>query len=240
MIIRADFHVHSGDDPYDHLSYSVFDAIHCAARRAVNCIAIADHGKCTWKQEYADFAGENNVLLIPAIEAQICKHDVIILNARKDAEEVKTFEDLRSYRALDNLCIAPHPFYPIKCALNELLEEHCDLFDAIEISSCYLSWHDMFNRRAREFAARHGLPLVCNSDAHGLWQIGNVWTEVEAEEFSVSAVLGAVRNGKTKPCCRPMTHFEFFRFFAMGDLPRAIRRVYRACTGKGEREPEAD
>ena len=228
MIIRADLHIHSGDDPYDKLPYTVYDAIDQAAARGINCIAITDHSHFSWKREYSDHAKRRQVLLIPGIEAQIKHKDVIILNSDKRIEKIKTFDELRSYRTEEHLIISPHPFYPIKCALKKILYENADLFDAIELSSCYLSYFNSFNLKAGKAALRLGKPLVCNTDSHALWQIGNVWTEIEVDEFTIQNVISAIKNGKTKPCNRPMTHSEFFKFFVFGDSYRTIRKMYES------------
>ena len=228
MIIRADLHIHSGDDPYDKLSYTVYDAIDQAASRGINCIAITDHSHFSWTQEYADHAKKRQVLLIPGIETQLKRKDVIILNSDKNIEKIKTFDELRTYRTDEHLIISPHPFYPIKCALKNILYENADLFDAIELSSIYLSYVNRFNLKAGEAALKLAKPLVCNSDSHALWQIGNVWTEIEVDEFTIPNVISAIKNGKTKPCNRPMTHSEFFNFFVFGNSYRTIRKMYES------------
>ena len=121
MIIRADLHIHSGDDPYDKLPYTVFEAIDQAAARGINCIAITDHSHFSWTHEYADYAEKKQVILIPGIETQIKNKDIIILNSDKDVEKIKSFDDLRAYRSDQHLIMAPHSFYPINCALKKLL-----------------------------------------------------------------------------------------------------------------------
>ncbi len=145
MIVRADFHIHSGDDPYDRLPYSVYQAIDRASERGLNCMAVSDHCRRSWRQDYADYAAGKSVLLLPSIEARICKRDVIILNAEADAERLRTLDDLRDYRSPDRLTIAPHPFYPIDYAMSEILEQNTELFDALEISSCYWRWFNSYN-----------------------------------------------------------------------------------------------
>jgi predicted metal-dependent phosphoesterase TrpH len=225
MIIRADLHIHSGDDPYDKLPYTVFQAIDEASSRGINCIAVTDHSRFSWTAEYADYARKRQVLLIPGIETQIKNKDVIILNSDKDVEKIKSFEELKEYKSNRHLIIAPHPFYPIKCALKNLLYENADSFDTIELSSCYLSWFNKFNNKAIKAAKELSKSLICNSDSHALWQIGNVWTEIEVDDFTIQDVIAAVKAGKTKPCCRPMTHFEFFKFFACGDFPRTFKKI---------------
>jgi len=52
-----------------------------------------------------------------------------------------------------------------------------------------------------------------------------VWTEIEVDNFTIQNVISAIKNRKTKPCCRPMTKTEFFKFFVCGDFPRSFRKM---------------
>ncbi len=225
MLIKADFHIHTGDDPYDFLPYSNFEVIDRAVEKGLNCIAIANHDKYSRTQELSDYADAKGVLLIPAIEAQMQGKDLLILNADKDSEKLITEEDFYAYKTSERFYIAPHPFYPIKYAFNEIIENHLELFDAMEYSSCYLRWFNKYNKLAEKFAAKHKFPLVCNSDAHALWQLGNVWSEIETEEFTIQSVFKAIREKKVKIVHHPMSNFGFFRFYIMGGYYRNIKRL---------------
>ena len=233
MLIKSDFHIHTGDDPYDYLPHSNFETIDRAVEKGLNCIAISNHEKYSWTQELADYAEAKGVLLIPAIEAQMDGRDLLILNADKDAEKLKTAEDFYAYKTPERFYIAPHPFYPIKYSFYEIIDKHIELFDAIEISSCYLRWFNKYNKQAEKFAEKHNFPLVCNSDAHGLWQVGTVHSEIEAEEFTVQSVFKAIREKKVRIFPKPMSSFGFFRFYFWGGYIRAAKRLING--GKAER-----
>lgn len=239
MVVNADFHIHSGEDPLDRLPHTVFEVIDRAAARGVRCIAITDHWHYTFNDDYAAHAAARGVLLVPAIEARILDRDLIILNADAGAERLRTFDDLRAYRASrDIFTIAPHPFYPINASIRELAAPHIDQINAIEISSCYLSWHDRYNKQAAAFARAHGKPLIASTDAHGLWQVGNVWTELVCDELSLPAVIAALRAGRATPVHRPMTHWELFKFFVIGDAPRKAKNAWRRLRGTLYVEPD--
>ena len=225
MLIKSDFHIHTGDDPYDFLPHSNFETIDWAAKKGLNCIAISNHDKYSWTETLSDYAAQKGVLLIPSIEAQMLGKDLLILNADKESEKLKTEKDFYDYKTAERFFIAPHPFYPIKYSFNETIEKHLDLFDAIEYSSCYLRWFNKYNKKAEKFAEEKRLPIVCNSDAHSLWQLGTVWTEIEAEEFNIQSVFKAIREKKTKIVHKPMSNFGFFRFFVLGGNYRAAKRL---------------
>ncbi len=232
MIIRADLHIHSCDDPFDNLSQTIAQIVDRAAARGLNCLAITNHTAFTWDEAAAADARARGVVLIPAIEARIQHADVIILNADARAEELRTFDDLRRYRMPHHCVIAPHPFYPFTHSLHGALVEHGDLFDAVEISPFYLPWCDRFNARARRAASRLGLPLVCNTDAHNLWQLGRSWTEIETPALTAEAVAHAIRAGHCRPVCRRLSPFHIGWFWLRGSIRWRLRefREWRART----------
>lgn len=231
MIIRADFHVHSCDDPLDNLPHTVEQIVARAAARGLSCLAITNHHHFWWDAARAEAARRRGVLLIPAIEARIEHADVIILNADTRAESVRTYDDLRRYRTPERCVIAPHPYYPFTHSVHGALERHHELFDAVEISPFYLPWWDGLNARARRVAQRHGLACVCNTDAHNLWQLGWSWTEVEVDEWSIGGVMAALRAGRCTPVCHRMPLTHIFWFWLRGSLRWHMRALRERWAG---------
>lgn len=212
MIVRADCHIHSCDDPLDNLPQTVEQIVARAAARGLQCLAITNHHRFSWDAAAAAAALRRGILLVPAIEARIEHADVIILNADAQAESLHTYDDVRAYHTPERCVIAPHPFYPLTHSLHAALERHHDVFDAVEISPFFLPWWDGCNARARRVAQRFGLPLVCNTDAHNLWQLGQSWTEIDTDELTVRGVIAALRAGRCRPVCRrmPLGHIGWF------------------------------
>ena len=224
MLIKADLHIHAAGDPADLVLYTARDVVNRARGLGLNCVAVTNHCAFTWDAADAAWALERGVLLVPGIEASIGGFDVLILNADAEAEQLRTFDDVRAYKSAERLIAAPHPFYPTSYSLGARIEKEIGLFDAIELSACYLSWHDKYNRQARALAARLGLPLIANSDAHGLWMMGTSWSEIDAEEFSVAGVIAAIKRGSVRTVAGPMSHFSVFRFLILGTIVREMRR----------------
>lgn len=229
MLIKADLHIHAAGDPADPLHYSARDVAERALALGLNCAAVTNHSAFTWDAADAAWALARGVLLVPGIEASIAGLDVLILNADADAERLRTFDDVRAYKSAERLIAAPHPFYPTRYSLGAAAEQQIDLFDAIEVSACYLSWHDRYNRKARALAARHGTPLIANSDAHGLWMMGTSWSEIDADEFSVAGVIAAIKRGSVRTVTRPMSLVAVLKFVVLGSLERALRRRMKKC-----------
>ena len=91
------------------------------------------------------------------------------------------------------MIIAPHP-YSKEGVGGQLVEKL--KFDAIEaFNSRMLSRH---NRKAKELAARLGLPMVASSDAHIADEIANGVTALDLDELSIEAVKDAIIRGKMR------------------------------------------
>lgn len=220
-MIKIDFHMHTGDDPFDGLPYRATELIDKAVALQYAAIAITLHEKVFDDPRVFDYARERGVLLIQSVEWNFHDRDVLLINITPaDAARLKTFDDLRAYRRErgdDLLVIAPHPFYPAGHSLRKELERNIDLFDAIEIAGMRFSWFDYFNNRARAAAARHGKPLIANSDSHGLWMFGRHYTLVEAESTPVS-IFNAIRQGKTQLVSPPVTPWDSLRMLVIEKL----------------------
>jgi hypothetical protein len=85
------------------------------------------------------------------------------------------------------------------------------LFDAIEHCHFYTRWID-FNRPAIRFAREHQLPLVGNSDAHVLDQLGWTYSLVEAEK-TPDSIVQAIKAGRVTPVSEPLSTAKLIRFF---------------------------
>lgn len=204
--LKADFHTHTSDDPWDGIGHSAEMLIDAAARKALDVLAITCHGACVFNGYLSAYARRRGLLLIPGMEAFIEQKHVLILNPDTEQARARTFEELRLLGRRDAAFVAPHPFFPSKVCLHRRLGENIDLFDAIEYTSFYLPGMN-FNRAAMRAARRYGLPMVGCSDTHALPYQDSTFTWVDADP-SIESVIGAIRKGKvsveTRP--RPVPH----------------------------------
>jgi len=223
MIVRADFHIHTGDDPVDRLTYSSYQAIDHAADCGLHCMAITNHGVNSWTFAYAEYAAAKGILLIPGIEARIEHRDVVILNPDACVCDINTFDELYAYRSSSRLIIAPHPYYPMRYALRGAVAHMHAALDALEISSCYAAWCDVFNSAARRAAKQFDLPLVGNSDAHNLWQIGSTYTEIESASCTCEAIFAAIKKKNTRVVSHPLSTVSLIKFFMQNIIPPRFR-----------------
>ncbi len=101
-------------------------------------------------------------------------------------------------RAAGALVVASHvdrPTFSVLSQLGFLSGE--EGFDAVELGCRSRSVRLPFDH---ELA---GYPVLRNSDAHRLDQIGTQWNEAELDSFDVLSVRAALRNGSVSHHCRP-------------------------------------
>ncbi len=212
-MLKADLHLHSGEDPRDALDYTARELICRAAQLHFDVIAITLHGKVLEDETLPGFARDQGILFIPGIEKHISGKEVLIYNVPQAVlDEVHTFSDLRALKnrlGREILIIAPHPFFKKSQCLGRHLEENIDLFDAVEYCHLYTRFWNL-NQRAVEVAEAHGKPMVATSDAHALWMFGRNYTLLDAPK-TMAGVFEGVREGRLQPQCEPVTAWELVK-----------------------------
>lgn len=230
--IKVELHAHTDEDPADRISHSAKDLINRAAARGYGALAITLHNRWSDPAPLSDYAEQRGITLIPAIERNIGRKHVLLINTTREAERVKTFEDLAAFKAATGtLVVAPHAFYPIPSALGGLLDEHADLFDALEVNSMHVRGLD-FNRRAIRWAQAHGKPLVGNTDLHLLAQFGTTYSLVEADARTPDAICQAIREGRVVAVSEPLGWIRaavLFTRMVLGGLGSGDHRQSRAA-----------
>jgi predicted metal-dependent phosphoesterase TrpH len=203
MLLKADFHIHTREDPHDFIRYTAVELLQEAARQGFQVIALTCHNKRIHSEDLRRRAEDLGILLIPGVEAAIEGKHTLLLDMPYSRLRVWNFKHVRALRRDGGLVIAPHPFFPAPKCLNSKLRENLDLFDAIEFSHFYTRRVD-FNRKAVAYARRMGIPLVGTSDCHRLWQLGTTYTLVEAAEKTVPSVFEAIRAGRVRVVTAPL------------------------------------
>ncbi|HVZ24094.1 MAG TPA: hypothetical protein VG871_23645 [Vicinamibacterales bacterium] len=155
-MLKVELHAHTADDPQDRIPYTTRQLIDHVASLGYDALAITLHDRQLDVAPLRPYAAARGVTLIPGIERTIEGRHVLLLNFRRGAEDVHTFEDLRRLRAREaGLVVAPHPFFPGSSCLGALLDRHADLFDAVEYNAMFVRGVN-FNRAAARWAAAHG------------------------------------------------------------------------------------
>jgi predicted metal-dependent phosphoesterase TrpH len=224
-MLKVELHSHTGDDPVDPIPYSTHQFIDRAADLGYQAVAITLHERQLDTRPLAAYARERGITVIPGLERTIEGKHVLLLNFHGGAEEVQSFGDLARLRREQpaGLVIAPHPFFPASSCLQGLLDEHAELFDAVEWNAMFTRAVN-FNRAAVRWARRHGKPVVGNGDVHRLRQLGSTYSLVDAEP-DADSICRAVREGRVRVEARPLSTIEAGSIFGelmLDSLSRAL------------------
>lgn len=214
-MLKVELHTHTSDDPVDPIPYSTPELIQRAADFGYGALAITLHDHQLDIRRFESFARERGVVLIPGVERTVEGKHVLLLNFRRGTDQVTTFGDLARLRRREpGLVVAPHPYFPSSCALGSRLDQHADLFDAVERNAMYFRGVD-FNRHAERWAAVHGKPIVGNGDVHRLAQLGSTYSLVDVERDADSdAICSAIAAGRVKVESRALGRIEALRILA--------------------------
>jgi predicted metal-dependent phosphoesterase TrpH len=203
-MLKVELHTHTADDPVDNIPHSSLDLIDRAAELGYDALAITLHDCRLDPAALSPYAAQRGILLIPGIERTIDGRHVLLLNFSRNAEHVDSFDDLRQLKAQERgLVVAPHPFFPTGSCLRGLMDQHADVFDAVERNAMFTRALD-FNVRGEEWAATHGKPMVGNCDVHRLYQLGTCYSLVDAPP-SADAICEAIRNGQLAVHAEPLS-----------------------------------
>jgi predicted metal-dependent phosphoesterase TrpH len=203
--LKTDLHLHTAEDPLDRIRYTAKELISKAADEGFEVISITNHDQMTFNQDLFFHAQGRGILLIPGIEMTIQRRHVLVLNP-PPYKMCADFFSLSKLRRPDTLIIAPHPYFPGTYSLNGYLLKHLNLFDALEYCHFYSQMIN-FNQRAVEVSQSFGFPLIGNSDAHFLSQLGATYSLIYAEK-NLAAVFAAIRQNKVKVVSRPLKYLE--------------------------------
>lgn len=230
--LKVDLHIHTLDDPKDHLDYTAHQLLERARALGIGALAITLHDKVFDRAEVFADAAAMGILLVQAAEMRLEGADVVLLNVRpNDVADLRTLADLRQLRARlgeSLFCFAPHPFFVFGASIGERLLEEIDCFDAIEICHFHKGWFDL-NRRARQVAAAYGKPLLATSDAHRLHAFGGHYTSVpRPHELTVESLLRALRAGPLRLTSPPSGWSDLFNVFYFVFLKHPLLKRFGA------------
>ena len=221
-MLKVELHTHTSDDPVDRIQHTAVQLVDRAAALGYDALAITLHERQLDLHRIGPYAAERGIILIPGVERSIQGRHVLLLNFRRGADEVLTFDDLaRLKRRERGLVVAPHPFFPALSCLRGCMHERPELFDAVEHNAMFTT-HVNFNRRAELWAAHHGKPLVGNCDVHQLRQLGTTYSLVDAAP-DAEAICAAIADGRVEVVSRPLAMHEAARIMGgmfIGDYLR--------------------
>lgn len=167
-----------------------------AIRRGLDGIAVSDHNTTKGGLIAAKIAKkiDRNFLVIPSIEVKSKTGDVLAIGIFEEltikSRSLTAEEAVEQMREKGAVIIAPHPYG--REGLGSLVEKL--EFDALEGFNARIL--PRFNKKAKELAAKIGLPMVASSDAHIADEIANGITVLKINELSIDTVKDAIKAGK--------------------------------------------
>lgn len=224
-MLKCQFHTHCSDDPVDKISHTSKQLIDEAAKLKYDVLAITCHEKIVFTKQLKKYAAKKGILLIPGIEASIKKKHVLILNVKKEAEQITTFQQLREYKNNhpEALIAAPHPFFPGNYCLKKDLIENIDLFDAIEYSFCYTSTKN-FNDEAVKLAKRWKKPVIATADCHILKHLNIGYTFVDSKK-DPDSIIASIKQNKIENFTKATTYFKIATILFRMTFSKVTRRA---------------
>ena len=203
-MLKVELHAHTADDPLDAIPHTTVQLIDRAAEMEYDALALTLHDRQLDLGPYRAYAAGRGITLIPGIERTIEGKHVLLLNFKRGAEEVQTFDDLAALKRRESgLVIAPHPFFPGGTCLRGRMDRHPDLFDAVEYNAMFTASLN-FNITARRWAAAHRKPMVGAGDVHRLRQLGTTYSLVDAPR-DPDAICAAIREGRVEVEATPIS-----------------------------------
>ncbi len=213
MILKTNLHFHAAEDETKIISYGIYQAIDYAKEKGFDVLAYTPHKKFLFKEEYAEYASQKEILLIPGIELKIKRRDIIVLNCDREIENIRSFQELRNYRNKNPhiLIIAPHSFVLSLKSLRSKLLENIDLFDAIEMT-VFSNKTFNFNKKAEEVAEKYIKPFIASSDTHFLNDLERGYALINAPQKTIESVIAAIREGNFQNKIDSMSPFAMLKF----------------------------
>lgn len=194
--MKFDLHVHSEYSKDSKSSHE--DILEAARKKGLDGFAICDHDTVEGGLACEKRAMELGLGLtvIPGVEVTSSKGHILVLGVSQNIEPFLSPEKtIEIARKLGGTVIIPHPFKRSSHGIGSF--EGLDI-DAVEVfnSRCLFN---KANRKAAIEAKRLGIPGVAGSDSHISEMVGQAYTEIDASENTLKAVLKAIREGKVAP-----------------------------------------
>jgi len=216
MKLKASLHLHTANDLVEGsiIKYDIYRLIDRAQESGFKVLALTCHDFFVYKKEYGDYASERGILLIPGVELSLGKKHVLVLNANKATEEIKSFGELFDYKKNhpEILVIAAHPNFGFAVSMGiKLLRQNIKLFDAIENSWFYSRWFNL-NKKVEEIARQHDKPMIATVDLHSLKYLDGDYAIIDAEKMTIQEIFSAIKKGNFVNVTKPKKFFDLAVF----------------------------
>lgn len=191
--MKIDLHIHTSERSHCAVVHAE-DQIRAAIAAGLDAIAITDHDRLVpaalrrqWAAKYPDLR------ILPGIEISLTEDILVVgLDDLRLEQEPWTWPQLHGYvRGREGVLIVAHPF-----RYNDRVHLDCVNHppDALEAYSTNLS--PRLAPRIRSEAAKLGVPVVSNSDAHDTAPLGRYFNRLDGPAGGDAEILEAIRTGR--------------------------------------------
>ncbi len=174
ITVRADLHTHTYYSPDSLLSPR--DLVTRCEQMGIGCVAVTDHNTIRGGlavRAMADFP------VIVGEEVRSADGEIIGLFLSEEVPPgLSAAETIRRMRDQGGLVGLPHPFDSLRSALRpSIAESMAGEIDFVEVINARIVV-PLHNKRAAEFARKHGLAASAGSDAHSAREVGRAYVEM--------------------------------------------------------------
>lgn len=219
-IYRVDLHVHTAASADGRSSLE--DIAKAARAAGLDAVAVTDHDLCTPVP-----AALEGVALIPGCEVSTAAGHITGVFLERPLEALGRLPPpeaaVRAIREAGGLAVLAHP-YQRPGAAPEAFAFPLDGIEAANARACFKV--PEANEKAAALAQKRGLPAAGGSDAHDAVEVGNAYTELEAQALTLPALREALAAGRSRAVLRRNTsHFrkglsQWTKARRGGSLPR--------------------
>lgn len=224
-MLTVELHTHSalshdGRDPVDLL-------LEQARAVGLDALAVTDHDEIDASLEAAELAPDYGLVGIPGTEVTSDVGHVLALGVQERIPARLPFDEtLDRIRDAGGIAIAPHPFQKSRSGVGPNVEPaSLARVDAIEVYNSRLLT-GRGNRRARQFAEKHGLPMTAGSDAHIAEMVGQAVTLIDSDP-RLDSIIRAITEGRTQIGGKRTPWHISLRQAAGGAKRRIMNRIRR-------------
>lgn len=186
--MRIDLHIHTNHSPDSLVKPEELPRL--AKKKGLNGIAVTDHDRFSACKIVEKAAKGTGILVIPGEEIgvrperrRICEIIGLFIQEEISGRGKTPLEVIDEIRKQDGIVLLPHPFDKARNVLPEGgVEKLAKKVDAVEVFNAHVL-SPKYNEMALEFAEKFKLAQTGGSDSHSPWEVGNAWTEADADDL---------------------------------------------------------
>lgn len=212
-MLKADLHIHT-ECSFDCCT-PLRAVVERCQKKGINCVAVADHGTIAGAVKLRETAPFKVVV---AEEVLTPVGEVMGMFLREEVpSNIPLEEAIARIKDQGALVCLPHPFDYMrglnrKMVSMEWLAPHVDVVEVFNARALPLPRAD---RKARRFAAEHGLLCSAGSDAHTPGEIGHAYVEMPefetVDDFRAALAQGRIRGRRSCPTVHALSMWQTFK-----------------------------